>query len=164
MPRKSEYCRNKKGRRLKFDPDLQEWIDACKATQYNYQMYSWFGIARDTFSAFLDREHYKEEQNPEYHSAFLASLKKERNKIRAYVNNKFLDLIEKEDTAAIIFGQKTYNKFLEAKDKKNLELKAAQVNLQKKQFLTQLAEKFDLNYEQLQKFADKYFVDNASGD
>ncbi|MES2614429.1 MAG: hypothetical protein V4591_03335 [Bdellovibrionota bacterium] len=113
-------------------------------------------IAKETFYAFLDRERYVQEQTGEY-SAYLDTYKKERAHTRKMVLDVFMKNVEKGDTACVIFAAKTYLGLIEAKDVAYIELKKEEVTLKTKVFLTNLASKFNLDYEQLEEFADKFF-------
>lgn len=162
MARISQYCKSKKikgGRTATFYPDLKEWKKICGLSAYDTQVCKYFQISQETFYAFIDREKYKEEQDSSYSSEFLESHKAERNKTRDFISAKFLENIRNGDTSSTIFGMKTFNNMIEAKDLKHIELKKYEIAFKTKQFLTELANKFELNIEELNAFAGKYFKD-----
>ena len=152
----------KKGRGRKFVPELKEFAEACKIYPYDKLIAKHFDISTETFYAFLDRERYEEEQGKI--SAFLAAYKNERNVTRKFALTNLLQLAKKGDTAASIFLSKTYGGLLETKDIKHIELKKIEVAFKTKQFLTELANKFGLNYDQLDAFADKFFSNSKLED
>lgn len=156
--RKSQHSKEKKGKRgrtQKFDPDLKEWTEACEIYAYDKQIAKHFDICQETFYVFLDRQRYAEEQgNP---SEFLAAYKNGRNKTRKFAITNILKLAQQGEVAASIFAAKTYGELIEAKDIAHIELKKKEVELKTKSFLTELANKFNLNPEQLEKFAQDYF-------
>lgn len=159
-PRKSEYSKNKKGkvgRGNPFLPNLKEWTEACELYCYDKQIFQHFDICAETFYSFLDRQRYAEEQGN--NSEYLAAYKSGRNKGRSFALNSLKKLTENGEVAATIFTAKTYGGLLEAKDIKHIELKKYEVAFRTKQFLTELGNKFSLNFEELKDFADKYFKD-----
>jgi hypothetical protein len=158
-PRKSQHSKDKKGpgRTKKFEPDLKEWAEVCELYCYDKQIFQHFDICAETFYAFLDRQRYAEEQGTR--SEFLAAYKDGRNKGRNFALTSLKKLTEKGEVAATIFTAKTYGGLLEAKDIKHIELKKYEVAFRTKQFLTELGNKFNLNFEELKEFADKYFND-----
>ncbi|MES2615508.1 MAG: hypothetical protein V4591_08840 [Bdellovibrionota bacterium] len=157
MPlRLSQHSKSRKAGRTAFKPHLQEWTEICKVSAYDTQIWRHFMISKETFYAFLDRERYSEEQTGEY-SAYLDTYKKERAGTRKMVLDAFIKSIEAGDTSSIIFAAKTYLGLIEAKDVAYIELKKEEFALKTKVFLTNLANKFNLNYDQLDEFADKYF-------
>ncbi len=157
MPQRlSQHSKLKKVGRVAFKPDLNEWTEICGVTAYDTQIWRHFMIAKETFYAFLDRERYVQEQTGEY-SAYLDTYKKERAHTRKMVLDVFMKNVEKGDTACVIFAAKTYLGLIEAKDVAYIELKKEEVTLKTKVFLTNLASKFNLDYEQLEEFADKFF-------
>ena len=157
MPQRlSQHSRSRKTGRVAFKPDLNEWAEICRISAYDTQIWRHFMIAKETFYAFLDRERYAEEQTGEY-SAYLDAYKKERAHTRKTISDAFMKSIEAGDTSSIIFAMKTYHDLIEAKDVAHIELKKEEVMLKKKVFLTNLANKFNLNYTQLDEFANKFF-------
>ena len=161
MARLSEHSKRKNGTRggLPWLPDLKSWKKICGLSAYDTQICKYFQVSQETFYSFIDRERFKEEQDNAYKSEYLESHKSERNKTRDFIAAKFLKNIEQGDTSCTIFGMKTFNGMIEAKDLKHIELKKYEVAFKTKQFLSELANKFELNYEELNTFADKYFKD-----
>lgn len=166
MARLSKESIAKKGRGgpSPFSPDIKAWKKICGLSAYDTQIQKYFGISQETFYAFLDRERYKQEQDPKYRSEFLESHKAERNKTKEMIANKFLEKIQEGDTSSVIFGMKTYNGMIEAQFHKIIELKKIEVAFKTKQFLTELGSKFNLNYEELNAFAEKFFKDSKIED
>lgn len=163
-PRKSQYSKDKiAGRRTnKFDPDIKQWTEACQVYCYDKQIAKHFDICQETFYSFIDKQRYKEEQGEK--SAYLEAYKSGRNKTAKFALSNILNLAKKGDVTASIFTAKTYGGLLEARDIKHIELKKIEVAFKTKKFLTELAEKFTLNYEELNAFADKYFKDSTVDD
>lgn len=160
MPRLSEKSKNRrKGRCDKFRPDMFNWKKICRLSSHNVQIARYFNISQETLYKFLDEEQYKQEQDENYISEYLVSLKDERNKTREFIANKFLKNIDSGDNSSVIFGMKVYNGMIEAKDLAHIQLKKLDQSFRQKQFLTELANKFSLNYEQLDEFANKFFKD-----
>ena len=158
-PRKSQVSKDRKAGRLpKFVPNIKEWSEACEIYAYDKQIVRHFDICNETFYSFLDKERYKEEQGEV--SEFLAAYKNGRNKTSRFALSNLLNLAKKGDAAASIFTAKTYGGLLETKDIKHIELKKIEVAFKTKQFLTDLANKFQLSYEELNEFANKYFKDS----
>ncbi len=156
---RSEYSKKKKAGKLEFLPEVEMWTKVCQTAAYDTQIYKSFSICKDTFYSFLDRERCKEEQDPLYKSAYLAAYINKRHETRQLISDAFLENIIKGDTASILFGMKTYNGLIEAKDIKHIELKKKEVALKTKMFLTDLANKFNLNFEELKEFANQHFKD-----
>lgn len=138
-------------------PDIKQWKKICSMSSHNIQIAKYFNVCQETLYSFMDRERYKEEKDESFTSEYLASLKDERNRTREFIASKFLENIKKGDNSSVIFGMKVFNGSIEQKDADIIELKKQEVALKSKQFLTQLAEKFNLNPDQLQKFAEAYF-------
>lgn len=155
----SMYSKRKGMGRTPFTPEPERWKNLCRHSAYDNQIFRSLGISSSTFYAFLDREHLKEEQDPTYSSQFLLDYKNERQKTRDIINTAFMDKVMSGDTASILYGMKTYGGMLEAKDVANIEIKKREVTLKTKDFLSHLAEKFNLSFEQLREFAKKYFKD-----
>lgn len=164
MARKSQYSLSKQGKvgRAKFEPNLEEWRKACSIYAYEKQIVKHFGICNETYYAFLDRERLLEESGG--HSEYLEAYKSERQKTRKIISDAFLKNVLNGDVASTIFGMKTHLGFLEERDIRHIELKKIEVAFKTKAFLTDLASKFELNFEQLQEFADKYFKDSKIED
>lgn len=156
--RLSQYSKQKKAKTNKFDPDIKEWRKVCRLSPYNITIIKHFGISKETFCAFIDRERYKEEQNPKYHSDYVDALKIERMRFRELISDSFYNKISEGDTASVIFGMKLYNGAIEAKDLSALAIKRKELTLKSNQFLSQLAEKFQLDKEEIKQFAEKYFT------
>ena len=162
MARLSQHSNNrthKRGRGIKFNPDPAEFRKVCGLSPYNTSLMKHFGIGVETFYSFIDKERYKEEKDLNYKSDFLDALKTERMRFKKLISDSFYNKIAEGDTASIIFGMKLYNGAMEEKDLKTLALKRKEFILKSKQYLTDLAKKFDLNYEQLCEFSNKYFTD-----
>lgn len=160
LARISQYSKDKNGRRgrgLCFIPELKEWKEACEIYCYDTQIAKHFDISKETFYVFIDKQRYEEEQGRK--SEFLDAYKNGRNKTAKFAISNLLQLAKKGDAAASIFTAKTYGGLLETKDIKHIELKKIEVAFKTKQFLTDLASKFELKYEELNEFAEKYFKD-----
>lgn len=155
----SEYSKKKRAKTLEFLPELDQWIKICQTAAYDTQIYRAFGVCKDTFYTFIDRERYREEQDPNYKSPYVANYINKRQETRQLISDAFLTNIKCGDTASILFGMKTYNGLIEAKDIKHIELKKKEVALKTKMFLTDLANKFNLNFEELKEFAAQHFKD-----
>ena len=150
--------RRANGTYIPFTPDLKRWIEMCKVSAYDTQIYRAFNICADTFYAFLDREYFKQEEDAKYKSPYLTAYVDERDNTRQFIASSFLKKIKEGDTASILFGMKTYNGLIEAKDIKHIEIKKREVTLRSKHFLVEMAQKFGLSYDQLNSFAEKYFT------
>lgn len=161
LARKSQHCLKKNGTRggAPWLPDLKEWKKICRFSAYDTQICKYFQVSQETFYAFLDREHFKEEQDNRYKSEYLESHKIERNKTRDFIASKFIENIKKGDISSTIFGMKTFNGMIESQYLKLIELKKIEVAFKTKQFMANLAKEFNLNYEQLNEFAEKFFRD-----
>ena len=159
MARISQHSLSKKGKpgAAPFLPDLKKWIEICKIYPYDKDIFGYFDIAKETFYAFLDRQRYEKEQGRS--AAYLDAYINGRHNTKQYVLGKLLKSIDRDDMAGVIFGSKTYGGLLEAKDIKHIELKKIEVAFKTKQFMTELASKFELNFDELNKFAEKYFKD-----
>lgn len=155
----SEHSRSRKEGRKPFKPDLSEWKEICKISAYDQQIYRHFRINAETFYRFLDKERYKQEQDNTYKSEFVESYQIDRMNTKKLISNAFIKNIETGDVSSVIFGMKTYNGLIESKDIAHIELKKKEVALKSKEFLTNLANKFDLNFDELKQFAKKYFQD-----
>ncbi len=163
MPKRiSNYSKDKKnkkgGRGLKFNPSISEWKDACDVYAYDTQIIKHFDICQETFYSFLDKQRYEIEQGGK--GEFLETYKACRNKTRQFALKNLLKLAKEGDSACAIFSAKAFGGLLEAKDIKHIELKKYEVAFKTKQFMTELAKKFELNYEELNEFANKYFSDD----
>lgn len=166
-PRKSQDAKNRKGvgGPKAFLPDLKEWIECFKIYPYNRQIQKHFGICEETFYAFIDKQKVLEEEGKP--SAYLEAYKYGRNETRKTILSTLINCAStgsKEDMPALIFASKTYGGLLEEKDIKHIELKKIEVAFKTKQFLTDLANKFNLSYEQLDEFAKKFFSDKKLDD
>jgi len=157
MARKSQYSLNRKVGVFAFSPDLADWTQACKIAAFDVQIFKYFSISRECFYSFIDKERYKVEQGQG--SAFLDAYINGRKNTKNEIANAFLDKIKDKDTGSILFGMKAYNGVIEQRDIEHIELKKKQLALKSNEFLTQLAEKFSLNKEELKMYADKYFKD-----
>lgn len=165
MPKRiSSHSREKKkiGRGLKFNPSIDEWTDACEIYAYDTQIIKHFDICQETFYSFLDKQRYQQEQGNK--SAFLETYKSGRNKTRKFALKNILQMAKKGDPSSSIFVAKSFGGLLEAKDIRHIELKKYEVAFKTKQFMTELAKKFELNYEELSEFANKYFSDDKLDD
>lgn len=159
-PRISEWSKNRKngkGRSAKFAPDLKEWAEACKLYLYDKQIYKHFDVCNETFYSFMDKERYKVEQGGK--SDFLDAYKKGRNTTRKFVLSKLLEGVKNNDIAATIFSAKTYGGIIEEKDLKQHLLRKKEFALKQKEFLAKLADKYELDYDDLKSFAAKFFKD-----
>lgn len=146
----------KKGCALKFIPCIEEWTKACETYAYDKQIYQHFDISHETFYAFLDRERIIIESGN--HSAFIESYKKGRNKNREWaLENLKKQALTERGAACAIFAAKTFGGLLEAKDVAMIKLKQQEHELRNKSFLSDLASKFNLNAQELEKFASTYF-------
>jgi len=130
----------------------------CETYAYDTQIFKHFDICRETFYAFMDRQRYAVETGKK--SAHLDAYNNGRNKSRQFAINNLKKLAEKGDPMCSIFTAKTFGGLLETKDIKHIELKKYEVAFKTKQFMTELANKFELNYEELDEFAKKYFKDD----
>lgn len=157
--RVSQHSRDKKGKRGQnpFAPDLKEWQLACKLYKYDTQIAKHFDICKETFYSFIDKQRCLLEQGKS--AEFLDAYKKGRNDTTQFVLTKLMESVKNSDIAAIIFAAKTYGGLKEAKDTDAHLLKKKEYILKSKQYLTDLAKKFELNYEQLCEFSNKYFSD-----
>lgn len=164
MPkRQSQYAQQKSKRGgAAFLPDLAQWTQACKICAYVNQIYKYFGISAETFYAFMDKERIKIENGE--NSEYIESYNRERKNTKDMVAKAFFDKIKEGDTSSVIFGMKSYNGAIEQKDLYLIEMKKKELELKTKQFLTELGNKFNLNYEQLNEFASKYFKDSKLDD
>jgi hypothetical protein len=162
--RKSQHSLAKMGKvgRKPFEPDVTEWASACKMYQFDKQIFQHFQINAETFYTFLDRQRCLEEEGKK--AVYLEAYIRERQQTRKEISDKFLENVKNNDTASILFGMKTHLGFLETKDQKHIELKKIEVAFKTKQFMTELASKFNLNYEQLDDFANKFFRDSKLDD
>jgi hypothetical protein len=165
LTRLSQHSKTRrKGRCDKFRPDIKQWQRICAIASVQAQIARYFSISQETLYKFLDEERYKEEQDENYKSSYLEILKEEKKKTKELVASKFFESIKNGDNASVIFGMKVYNHAIEAKDVEALILKKREVELKEKTYLTSLAEKFNLNVEELQKFTDKHFSDKNLND
>ena len=151
--------KNKKiGRGLKFNPSINDWKEACEIYAYDTQIIKHFDICAETFYSFLDKQRYEQDQGRK--SEFIDTYKNGRNKTRKFAISNILQMAKKGDPSSSIFVAKTFGGLLETKDIKHIELKKYEVAFKTKQFMTELANKFELNYEELNTFAEKYFKDD----
>jgi hypothetical protein len=159
MARKSQHSLAKMGKvgRKPFLPDLKEWKEACEIYVYDKQIFEHFFISRETFYRFLDNQRCLIDEGKK--SAYIDAYTKGRNKSKQWAISLLKNAAEKGDTGSIIFSSKAIGGLLEAKDIAHIELKKIEVSFKTKQFLTDLANKFNLNYEQLNEFANKFFHD-----
>lgn len=159
MARLSNHVKNKRTKKRgdSFLPDIDEWKKACTYYPSNVQISKHFDISRETFYAFLDKEHYKQEQDSNYKSAYIDLYKNARNGTRLGIYSNLLDMVKRQDNAAIIYSTKIFGGAIEERDKKLIAIKKYEAQFKAKQFLTSLAEKFNLDYNQLNKFANRYF-------
>ncbi len=157
MARLSTYSKLRKKGKFAWEPDLSKWKKVCGMCAFDTQIFRTFQISRECFYAFLDRERFKEEQDPEYRSAYLVYYVNERFKTKDRILNAFLDKIDDGDTASVIFGMKVFNGAIEAKDMVSIEFKRHELMLKTKDFLFNLADKFNLDFEQVKGFAKTYF-------
>jgi len=168
MPSNSRISQNykdkktKRGQYPKFVPNLEEWTECCRIYCYDYQIAKHFDISKETFYRFIDRQrHEKDEGRP---AEFLDAFIKERSRTKKKILDKLLDTADKGDVGALIFSAKTYGGLKEAKDadflkikKKELEIKQKELMLKHKEFIAKIAEKYQLDFDELKAFADKFF-------
>lgn len=165
QPRKSQHYKDKKGkvgRHLKLNPTLKEWTEACNIYAYDKQIAKHFDVCPETFYLFLDRQRCIQESGKK--ADFLDAYKAGRNKTRQFAISNILQMAKKGDPMCSIFTAKTFGGLIETKDIKHIELKKYEVAFKTKQFMTELAKKFELNYEELSTFAEKYFSDDKLED
>jgi hypothetical protein len=155
--RLSKFSRERKEGRTPFSPDIDRWTEICKMSAYDNQIYRSFQISHDTFYSFIDRERLKQEQDPSYESAYIAAYINKRHEMRQIISDAFMQKIEAQDTASILFGMKTYNGMIEEKDIRHIELKKQEIALKTNAYLTELASKFSLDFDQLKEFSKMYF-------
>ncbi len=155
MARLSQYSKDRKTKSRAFHPDLKEFKEACQIFPYNTGLYKYFDVSCETFCAFMDREHYKEEQDPSYHSEYLEALK--RKDQRKLTVSNFYKNVQNGDVASNIFAMKLFTGAMEAKDKFQIKIKVRELQLKQQEFLSRLASEFNLDFEQLKKFANKHF-------
>ncbi len=158
--RKSQYSLAKMGKvgRKAFLPDLKEWTEACEIYAYDEQIFKHFFISRECFYAFLDRQRCLIDEGKK--SAYIDTYEKGRNTSRQWAISRLKEAAISGDTGAIIFSAKAIGGLLEIKDQKHIELKKIEQAFKTKNFLTDLAQEFNLTYEQLDEFANKYFKDS----
>lgn len=163
-PRSSKQSTDKNGKRGgdPFYPDLKEWKIACDHYINVRQIAEHFGKARETIYALLDRERCKEDEGKK--SVILDHYIKGRRESRLKAIDNLKRLSDTGSEAAIIYSAKTIGGFIEAKDLEHIELKKKDQDLKNKQFLTDLAAKFELKYDELNAFAEKYFKDSKVDD
>lgn len=159
MARKSEHCKSRRNRTSRFVPEIDEWREACRNLPFDQQIIRHFGICHETFYAFLDKEYYRQEQEEGYISDFVASYKQERLRSKNKISEAYFKLIDKGDTPSIIFGMKSFNGLLEARDIEHIELKKKQMAIRANEFLLDLAAKFKLDEKELKAFVKKYHED-----
>lgn len=154
--------KTKRGQYPKFVPNLDEWREACLLYCYDKQIAKHFDISHETFYRFIDRQRHEKDQGRP--AEFLDTYKLARNTTKKQVLNK---LLSSNETAALIFSAKTFGGLTEKKDdkeyelkKKEFELKQKEFELKQKEFLAKLGEKFQLDYEQLKEFVEKFFEEN----
>jgi len=164
MARLSQHSLSKMGKKGErpFKPDLKEWIEVCRLVPYDQDIFRHFGVSKETFYKFLDRERYAKEQGQK--SSYIDAYNSQRYQTKKSVLTNLLDKALSGDTACSIFAAKTYGGLIESKDIKHIELKKIEVAFKTKQFLTELANKFGLNYDQLDAFADKFFSNSKLED
>jgi hypothetical protein len=164
LARISRHSLSKQGKRGKaeFIPDLKEWTQACKLYAYDKQIFEHFDICAETFYRFLDKQRFEHEEGRP--SEYIDAYKAGRAEKRAFALTNLLQLAKKGDPACSIFVAKSFGQLLEAKDQKHIDLKKKELELKTRTFLTSLAEKFSLNVEELQSFADKHFTDKNLND
>jgi len=162
--RKSKHSMAKMGKvgRKPFLPDIKEWSEACEIYVYDEQIFKHFFISRECFYSFLDKQRCLIDEGKK--SAYIDAYEKGRNKSRQWAISTLKTAAINGDTGAIIFSSKAIGGLLEIKDQKHIELKKIEVSFKTKQFLTELANKFSLNYDQLDEFASKYFKDSKLED
>lgn len=153
----SKFCKDRKKRINAFDPSIEEFSKACRMFPTVIQITKYLGCSHESLNSFLDKEHYKEEQDPNYKSAYVAAYKIERQNTKDLVHQIFLKNLYNGEVSASIFAMKAFNGMIEAKDIKHIELKKREVALRTNEYLTNLAHKFGLDFEQLKQFSEKYF-------
>ena len=160
MARLSQYSKDRRKMRTNaFYPKLDEWVDACEVCPFDTQIAKIFGISKETFYCFIDKERYKEEQDKKYKSEHLDIYKSARNKARKRISEAYFSNVDKHDTASVIFGMKTFNGLIESKDLELIKIKREQMMLKNNEFLLELATKFNLNEKQLKLFTKQYYKD-----
>ncbi len=160
MPRRiSNHCRSKldgNGRKP-FHPVLEDWQEACSIYPYIKQICEHFEVCHETVRQFIDKEYVKQEQDSSYISRYIEALTAEKKRFRKTISTSFLKSVEKGDNPTIIFGMKSFHGTIEAKDLAHIELKRQELALKSNEYLTKLAEKYSLNFEELKEFSEKYF-------
>lgn len=162
--RKSQHSLAKMGKvgRKPWIPDVKKWEKACRVFAHDKQMIKHFDICQETFYSFLDKQRCLEEEGKK--AEYLEIYKRVRFEVKEKISDAFLNKVADGDPSSIIFGMKAYNGLLEEKDIKHIELKKVEVAFKTKQFLTSMAKEFNLTYEELDKFADKYFKESKLDD
>ena len=151
--RRSQYAKN---RTRTFDPPIDEWRKACEIYPYAKQIYRHFDIVAETFYRFLDREHYKEEQDSGYKSPYLEAYITLRQQTRIRVVRNLLEGSDKKEPAMTIFAAKAFAGIMDVKDREHLRLKREELRLKTQGYLSDLANKFNLSYEELSEFTSKH--------
>lgn len=158
----SKLSQDKKHGRYKFQPNIKDWSEACKICPTDRQIAKYFSISHETFYAFLDRERVVEDNGKT--SEYIDIYKRKSAETKKKIADAFLENVGNGDVTSIIFGMKAYNGVIEAKDIAHIELKKIDQSFKNKQFLTDMAKEFNLTYEQLNDFANKYFKDSKIED
>ena len=153
--RKSQWCKGVKARK-KFNPSLEEWSEACELFAYNRQVAKFFGITEEAFYLFLDGEHYKEEQDSSYKSEYIEAHMACRKKTKTRVLDNLLKGSDKGEPAMTIFAAKSFGGVMEEKDRLLYSLKRDELQLKRQVYLSDLAAKFNLNFEELKEFTNNY--------
>ena len=154
--RKSEYAKNQK-KRVGFEPELEDWRDACINFPYVYQIAKYFSVAQETMYAFIDKERCKVEAGGK--SAYLEAYVDLRKQTKKKIALSLMKKIESGDTASILFANRAYNGLIEQKDIEHIELKKKQLALRSNEFLTDLAAKYKLDEKELKMYVKNFFSD-----
>lgn len=159
MIRRSKISLGRRKGREAFCPDMARWKKVCSISAHDTQIIRSFHICPETFYGFLDKERYKEEQDGEYTSEYLESYINERLNTQYKISAAYLDKIEEGDSPSILFGMKTFNGHIEAKDRFSNEVKRQELILKTQEFLLKFSEKFSLNFDDVKSFAKNYFIE-----
>lgn len=154
--------KTKRGQYPKFVPDLEEWKEACSFYCYDKQIAKHFDISNETFYRFIDRQRHEKEQGRP--AEFLDAYKKEKSGTKKVILKTLLAAAKSGDISALIFASKTYGGLKEQKDndlilikRQELIIKQKELMLKHKEFIAKIAEKYQLDFDELKAFADKFF-------
>jgi len=114
------------------------------------QIFESLGISCDTF-------YELKKNNSEFSEALTLGREKTRDELtNAAIKNA------KMEPSLMMFMMRTKFDYMYVDKRKELELKQKELELKTKSFLTGMAKEFNLTYEQLDEFANKYFNGNKS--